>query len=350
MEILRNYPLLEHNTFRVQARAQWWVAYENLEDLDKLARDEYFATLRFINLGLGANTLFVGDFEGAVLHSKISDCDRVDGENKALPAIAENDPLLRVGSGVVWDQLVALTIANGLYGLENLSGIPSSVGAAVVQNIGAYGSEVGDFVESVELFDLKNGIPFRLTAKECNFAYRYSCFKESRFASCVVTHVVLRLSHNPDPNLSYQALAEKFTNDENPTPGQIRDHVLSIRASKLPDPQKLPNAGSFFKNPIITRGQFETLQRNYPQMPFWQLDNDNGIKIPAAWLIEKVGYKGKRNTTVGCYERQPLIVVNYGAEKGAEIVRFAEEIRQAINQEFGILLEPEVRYVEDSNR
>lgn len=348
MEICPNYPLLEHNTFRIKAHARWWIVYKEIDDLRKLARDEYFATLPFISLGLGANTLFLNDYQGAVLHSEIKSIERVDKEvSLSLDEITDTEPLLRVGSGVVWDDLVALTLENGLYGLENLSGIPASVGAAIIQNIGAYGSEVGQFVEEVEYFNLKTGELCVKKGRDCSFQYRYSLFKESEYASCVLTSVTFKLSYEPKLNLSYKVLAEAFLGEIEPSPYAIRLKVLSIRNSKLPKVEEYPNAGSFFKNPLVSLATLEKLQQVYPKIPYWSSPNgDEKVKIPAAWLIEQAGYKGKRSGYIGCYPLQPLVIVNYGASSGGEIQQFAEEVKMAVESRFGILLEPEVRYVE----
>lgn len=338
MKIIPSYSLLEHNTFRVEAKSSWWIAYEGVDDLEKLARDEYFKTLPFIHLGLGANTLFVGDYEGAVLHSQISSIELSEEEASSC--------LCRAGSGVVWDELVAQTVERGFYGLENLSGIPATVGAAIVQNIGAYGSEVGQFVEEIEVFDLSRGELFKLKSEEAQFGYRHSIFKTPDFERMVITHVTLRLSRTSHPNLSYHALAEAFSGKASPTPAEVRSQVLAIRQSKLPDVDEFPNAGSFFKNPVIAQDCFNALQSRFPSIPHWpSTSGDDRVKISAAWLIDQAGFKGKRVENVGCYPLQPLVIVNYGATSGAEIVQFAERVKVAVSQQFGIVLEPEVRFV-----
>lgn len=346
MEIIPSYSLLEHNTFRVEAKAQWWIAYRDIEDLKKLAKDEYFETLSFINLGLGANTLFLGDYKGAVLHSQITSIEEVGVIDSSMSSDSTSSPLIRVGSGVVWDEFVAETIARGFYGLENLSGIPASVGAAIVQNIGAYGSEVGHYVEEIEAFDLGTGKVLRLCAEEAQFGYRSSLFKTPQYDKVVITHVTFRLSTKPQPNLTYRALAEAFEGVVAPTPLEVRHKVLAIRGSKLPKVEEYPNAGSFFKNPLVSQEKFESIQKEYSSVPHWLSPNgDPKVKLSAAWLIDQAGYKGKRIGSVGCYPLQPLVIVNYGTPLGKEILLFSEKVKHAVRERFGIELEPEVRMV-----
>ncbi len=348
MEIKENYPLLAHNTFSVEASAKWWVAYDSLADLDKLARDEYFASLPFINLGLGANTLFLANYNGAVLHSQITTVEQVDKKNYPQIELAPNEILFRVGSGYVWDEFVEETTNKGYYGLENLSGIPSSVGSAVVQNIGAYGVEASQHIVAVELFDFTTGKAFEIInrGETCGFGYRKSVFKTARYHRSVITHAVFKLHTNEkNINVSYSALSEAF-NGKAPSPQQVREVVLAIRNAKLPNPRYIPNAGSFFQNPILSYTQFQSLQDCYPSIPHWASpEGDNKVKVPAAWLIEQAGYKGKRSGNVGCYEKQPLVIVNYGTRKGSEIAQFAEEVCNAVYEKFGISLVPEVRYL-----
>lgn len=348
MLIQEDFSLLEHHTLAVPAKSRWWITYDSLADLERLASDEYFASLDFVSLGLGANTLFCGDYSGAVLHSCIDSIERIDGScDFASLSGEESYSLLRVGSGVLWDQLVSYSLSQGLYGLETLSGIPSSVGAAVVQNIGAYGSEVGQFVYEVEFFDFATKQSRTLAGSGCQFGYRSSCFKQAELSEAVITYVTFKLPRHYVPNLTYQALREQFEEGEIPSAEAVREKVLAIRATKLPPVEELPNAGSFFKNPLVSESQLRELQSRFPSMPFWA--NETGgsdfWKIPAAWLIEQVGYKGKRSGNVGCYERQPLVVVNYGVSSGREIVDFAEEVQRAVASCFDILLEPEVRYI-----
>lgn len=356
MEIRQNYPLLEHNTFRVDAKAEWWVAYSSLEDLDKLARDEFFRSLRFVNLGGGSNVLFLGDYPGAVLHSQLTDL-----ETKELPpssvsgtpseicsstvAPATNSILVRVGSGFVWDEFVRWSLAQGYYGLENLSGIPGSVGASAVQNIGAYGCEASQFIEEISVFDFQAKQLRHLKGKECEFAYRSSIFKTKAFEETTITHVTYRLSRYPRVNLGYKALSDRFT-DICPTPQEIRETVLQIRGEKLPDPEALSNAGSFFKNPVVLRAECERLRSLYPEIPTYPAqEGDDFTKLSAAWLIDRAGFKGGRNGFVGCHEKHSLVVVNYGTANGQEIADFAAEVVDEVNNRFGITLEPEVRYI-----
>lgn len=344
MIITPHYPLLEHNTFKVNVKARWWVAYHSIDDLLRLARDEYFATLPFMQLGGGSNTLFLRDYEGAVLHSGIEGIE-------VLPSTLDDNPncvYVKVGSGIVWDDFVCWALNNRFYGVENLSGIPGSVGASAVQNIGAYGCEVADYIERVHTFDLSTAKEGELSAKECAFGYRSSIFKTDNYKELVITHVVYRLKKKSLPNLTYAALANYFANANTEANAEkVREAVISIRNQKLPDPKVLPNGGSFFKNPMVLKEQCADIATQYPSLQSYPVVGDeNHVKLSAAWLIEQTGYKGRYIGNVGCYEKQPLVIVNKdGLASGKEIADFAHEVAQDVYKRFGILLEPEVRYV-----
>lgn len=339
MEILQRHSLKAHNTFSIAATAEWFIEIDSLDDLKQLAADEYFATLPFVTIGEGSNLLFTADYTGAILHPRLGVGDSI----VPLPTDTEGDVLVRIGCGVIWDHFVSKALSQGLYGAENLSWIPGTVGAAAVQNIGAYGSEVSQLITKVETFDIATGKHHSFSVTDCQFAYRYSRFKRADMASHIVTYVTLRLSTCPRINLSYKALAERVA--PTATPHEIREAVIAIRKEKLPDPKELPNAGSFFMNPVVPAAQFEQLAQAYPSMPFYPTDNPGKIKLSAAWLIDQSGLKGYTSGAVGTYHRQPLILVNHGGATGAEIAAFSLEVAGKVQAKFGVMLHPEVRFL-----
>lgn len=310
--------------------------YENEEELNRILRDEYFQESLSLHIGEGSNLLFINDFNGIVLHSSI--------KGIVLTEDSPESVLLRIGAAERWDDIVAYAVSNGWGGIENLSHIPGETGAAAVQNIGAYGVEIKDVVETVETY---NQLTFekRIFANEaCHYSYRHSFFKESDHDPYIVTYVNIRLQKDPGYRLDYGNLKDVLK-DTALSLQAVRDAVISIRRCKLPDCGKLGNAGSFFMNPVISGGQFSELRRKYPEIPSYPL-SDGRIKVPAGWLIEQCGLKGKKQGNVGIYDKQALIIVNHGGATGDEIATFAEGISQAVNGKFGISLVPEVRYVQ----
>lgn len=234
-------------------------------------------------------------------------------------------------------------LQRGFYGVENLSAIPGTVGASAVQNIGAYGAEVSQFISAVETVDLHNGEKHTFTHEECAFAYRKSLFKQPEMASHVVTHVTYRLSREPQLNLSYAALKQTFEG-KNPTPLEVRQAVRSIRSAKLPDHHEYPNAGSFFMNPVVEAALAETMLKAYPEMPHYPAKD--GVKLSAAWLIDQSGLKGIRHGAVGTWPKQPLVIVNYEQANGREVADFAQFVVDTVKKKFAITLHPEVRYIQ----
>lgn len=334
MEILRHYSLKAHTGFRTDSYADWWIAFDSVADLQTLAKDEYFASLPFITIGEGTNLLFTGDYSGAVLYSRINSVEEIADEGSTR--------LVRVGSGVVWDDLVEILLQKGLFGAENLSGIPGTVGASAVQNIGAYGAEVSQIIDSVETVDLKNGKVHRFSREDCAFAYRKSLFKRQEADSHVVTHVTYRLQTEANPNLSYAALRQ-FFGEQTPTPAEVRRAVVEIRNAKLPDYHTYPNAGSFFMNPVVEEARCNALLAAYPDMPHYPAKE--GVKLSAAWLIDRSGLKGFRKDAVGTWHKQPLVLVNYADASGSEIADFARFVANTVQEKFDVRLNPEVRYI-----
>lgn len=338
MEILQSYSLRAHNTFGIDAQADWFIPFTSAEDLKLLARDEYFQECRCLPIGEGSNLLFLANFHGIVLQSRILTQER----------IAETDSTVDylVGSGVRWDDFVASTCQQGLWGAENLSLIPGQVGASAIQNIGAYGAEASELIQAVHTVHRRTGEVRVFAPEECRYGYRHSFFKEDEGADYIVTHVHYRLSKIAQPRLGYADLAERVValTDE-PTPEAIREAVIAIRRSKLPDPAELGNAGSFFMNPVIGAEAFATLQTKYPTAPHYLLP-DGRVKVPAGWLIDQAGLKGHRLGHAGVYERQALVLVNADGEAtGTDIARLAEYVQQTVLERFGIQIEPEVRYI-----
>lgn len=334
MNIREKESLVSHNTFQISVVADWWVGYSSLEDLKRLSQDEYFQSLPFLPIGQGSNLLFLEDYRGAILSSQINGIEVLNETSESVS--------LRVGSGIVWDDFVVWALAHGYNGIENLSWIPGTVGAAAVQNIGAYGAEIEEFIDCVETFDLKTGEQTLIAKADCQYGYRYSIFKEEMYKNHVITHVLFTLSKSNQVNLSYQALEAYFSNRE-PTPQQVREAVIKIRQSKLPNPHELPNAGSYFMNPVVPFEIYQRLSKEYPNIPYYPAEK--GIKLSAAWLLDQAGLKGYKKGNVGTYNQQPLIIVNFGKADGKEIADFAQELSDIVFDKFAIRLTPEVRYI-----
>ena len=286
-------------------------------------------------MGGGSNLLFLNNFSGTVLHSVI--------DNINIVAEDDNSVSVRVGSGVVWDDFVAYCVEKGWWGVENLSLIPGEVGASAVQNIGAYGVEVKDVLQSIEAISVDDLSKRIFTNAECNYAYRDSIFKKSLKGKYVITYVTYRLSKKANPNIGYGALKSVLA--ENPSLKEIRDAIIAVRNSKLPDPKVYGNAGSFFMNPVIPMEQFVALQSRYPDIPSYPA-SDGYIKVPAGWLIEKSGWKGKSLGNAAVYEKQALVLINRGGATGMEVKHLADTIIEDIKEIFGITLHAEVNYIE----
>ncbi len=335
----KNHSLLSHNTFGIACQADEYGEYESLDELRVLLHrhgDE-----RMLHIGCGSNLLFLSErFSGLVLHNSISHIELIEQRADSVR--------VRVGGGVQWDEFVQRSIAEGWHGLENLSFIPGEVGAAAVQNIGAYGAEVCQFVESVECVHLPTGEGRDFAASECNYAYRSSIFKESQRGQWAVVSVVFKLQRRFHPVLHYQGLRSRLAAqgiaEDKVTPQQVRTTIGELRSSKLPDPAQLGNAGSFFKNPIVPEVTKEQLLSAYPNMPFIELP-DGLVKIPAAWLIEKCGWKGRQLGRTAVYDRQPLVLVNCGGACGEDIRTLSEAVCADVRERFSICLEPEVQFV-----
>lgn len=333
----KNYNLLHHNTFCIDACCHTFVEYTSVEEAREVAdrlKDE--ATL--LILGGGSNLLLTGDFTGTVVHSAI--------KGWTTETLSDGNVLLRVGSGETWDDVVALCVANGWHGAENLSLIPGEVGASAVQNIGAYGAEVADLIEKVEAVDLQNGQVYEFTAADCQYGYRQSRFKHEWKNRFLITYVTYRLSTTYTPLLDYGNIRAELERRgiNSPTAAEVREVIIDIRRRKLPDPAVEGNAGSFFMNPVVSRELFEQLLADYPQMPHYFVD-DTHEKIPAGWLIDQCGWKGRSLGCAGVHSRQALVLVNRGGAKGEDIVHLSDAIRQDVKARFNIDIHPEVNIV-----
>ncbi len=335
MRIEQNFSLEKYNTFHLPVKTRWFMEYESEEDVQKILRDEYFQECLSTHIGQGSNLLFINDYNGIILHSAIRGMEVVSEDEATVS--------LRVGAGEVWDEVVAYAVSQGWGGFENLSLIPGDVGAAAVQNIGAYGVEIKDVIESVEAWNRLTFEKHVFTAEECGYGYRSSRFKDPHQDPHFITYVTLRLEKFPVFNIEYGALKQRLS-DKALTLENVRETVISIRKEKLPDTESLGNAGSFFMNPLITDEHFERIRKEYPDVPSYPAEKGK-VKVPAGWLIEKCGFKGQRHGNVGVYEKQALVLVNFGGATGDEIALFAESIRAAVKERFGIELMPEVKYI-----
>lgn len=335
-DIQHDQSLKRLNTFGLDTKASRYASPRDVDTLNRLLEDESRGQAPILIVGEGSNILFLNDFEGMVLKPGM----------KGIEPLEENgeDLLVRVGAAENWDKWVAYALEQGWYGLENLSLIPGSVGSSPVQNIGAYGVELKDHFDSLNAWDLKLNRHVKLERESCRFGYRSSIFKEEARGRYIITHVTFRLHKKAALHLDYGNVKEVFTKAGGRSPGDLRNAVIAIRRSKLPDPEQFGNAGSFFKNPMIDRTLFNCIRVDHPDVPSYP-DDGNQMKIPAAWLIEKSGWKGKRIGNVGTWPTQPLVIVNYGGATGQDIFEFSERIREDAERLFGINLEREVQVI-----
>lgn len=289
-------------------------------------------------LGGGSNVLFTRNWLGLIVHMGILGIEVVDESDEQVQ--------VAIGAGVIWHQLVMWAVENGYGGIENLSLIPGTVGAAPMQNIGAYGVELKDIFHSLEALELKTGKIVRFYREDCSFGYRYSIFKGEQEGKYIITKVFLTLGKHPILNTNYGAIKQTLTdlNIATPTIKDVSQAVINIRQSKLPDPDEIGNAGSFFRNPIIEKAHYEALDALYPDIPHYDLGNKE-VKIPAAWLIEKCGWKGHQQGEIGVHDKQALVLVNHGFGKGMDIRKLSIEIQRSVEKEFQIELKAEVNMV-----
>ena len=334
-QVYKTYSLLPHNTFGIKATADNFVEFSSVDDIMAFLGKGFNG--RSLVIGGGSNLLFVNDFCGTIFHSAI----------KGMEVVEENDKeiLLRVGSGVNWDELVAYTVEQGWGGLENLSAIPGEVGASAVQNVGAYGVEAGELIEKVETIRIEDAECQEFLHKDCDFSYRHSIFKTTEKGKNIITYVTYRLVKNPSFKLTYGNLFEKVEELGGATLANVRKAVCEIREAKLPNPDKVGSAGSFFMNPVVTKKVAEALAEEYPTMPKYPLPNGD-VKLSAGWLIEKCGWKETPHEHVGVYQHQALVVINRGNATGQDVLDFASAVVASVKEKFGVALNMEVNVIE----
>lgn len=342
MQIYSDYSLLKLNSFGINVKADKLIRIEKEKDVNQFLKNYDVSDQNVLILGGGSNLLFKENFNGIILKTEIKGISEISKEKKSVT--------LEIGNGVLWDDLVDYCVNKGYGGIENLAYIPGTVGAAPIQNIGAYGVEFQDVFVNLDGIDLSSGEKEEYIKSKCKFGYRDSIFKSTLKNKFMITKVRIKLSTEPNINTTYRAVDEYLKKNElnrsSLTIKEMRNIITDIRKSKLPEPDELGNAGSFFKNPIINEDDFNLLKKKYKDLVYFEIGVGK-YKIPAAWLIEKVGYKGKRKGNVGVHKQQALVLVNYGNASGNEIVDFATEIQTNILRKFNIPLETEVNIVQN---
>jgi UDP-N-acetylmuramate dehydrogenase len=339
MEVKENVELLPFNTFRLAARARYFATVTTPDEASDALMSATGRENKLLILGGGSNLLLTQDFKGFVVKNEI----------KGINKVSESDDTvtLRVGGGENWHGLVMHCVGRDLGGIENLSLIPGTVGAAPMQNIGAYGVEIKEVIHNVEAIELSTGKLRTFSNEECRFGYRESIFKQELRDKFFISSITLTLTRkNHRFNTSYGAIAEvlKEKNVEKVSVRAISDAVIDIRKKKLPDPEFIGNAGSFFKNPSVAQEVYAAMKKNFPTLPSYSGEN-NLVKIPAAWLIEQCGWKGKTLENIGVHKHQALVLVNYGGGDGKKIWRLAQDIQVSVQEKFSITLQPEVNII-----
>ncbi len=337
MIIKDNFPLKNFNTFHINANAKYFAAPESMEEISDLLQNEITKTNPVLILGEGSNTLFQNNFEGLVIKPNCNFIHIIDE--------GEHDVWVEAGAGVQWDDFVKWNVEHLLFGVENLSLIPGSIGACPVQNIGAYGVEVKDVITQVNGIYLDTRETFSLKNKDCNFGYRNSIFKHTLKNKTIITSVVFKLRKNAELNLDYGDVRRCVEEKGEVNLKNVRQAIIEIRESKLPDTETYGNAGSFFKNPVLTKENAEVFIKNFPEAPFYALENGE-IKVPAGWLIDSCQWKGKQMGNVAVHEKQALVLINKtGEATGTEILKLAAAIEDSVYNKFSISIEKEVNIV-----
>ncbi|HRZ97606.1 MAG TPA: UDP-N-acetylmuramate dehydrogenase [Paludibacter sp.] len=336
MNLQQNISLLNFNTFGIDVNADYLIEYFTVEDLTQVLQSETVKNNSVLQIGMGSNLLFMNDFKGVILHSQINTLQKID--------VDEQTVIVEAGSGVVWDDFVAFAVRNSWGGVENLSLIPGEVGAAAVQNIGAYGVEVQDVIDKVYAVEINSGKTRDFSNAECKYDYRKSVFKNELKGQFIITSVTFRLQKNPVYNLNYQHIENAVKTRGEINLENIRQTIIAIREEKLPDPKLTGNAGSFFMNPVISTSHFYELQSQFPTIPHYFV-SETEEKVPAAWLIDQCGWKGKQIGNAAVHAQQALVLVNKGGATGAEIANLAHQIQLSVNEKFGIALIPEVNFI-----
>lgn len=335
MKIYHNYPLKSLNTFNIEVDAQYFAEVASIKELTELQKFIQSQNIPFLILGGGSNILFTQDFRGLILKINLKGIDIITD--------TDGEVMIKAGAGEHWDEFVAYCVELGFGGLENLSLIPGCVGASPVQNIGAYGVEMKDFFISLEYYDFVSQKIRTFKKTDCEFDYRNSIFKNELKGKGVVTSVTFQLNKKPVLNLDYGSIKEELNKMgvSNPTIKSVRDAVIRIRKSKLPDPSEIGNAGSFFKNPVVSAEKHEQLKSDFPNLVSFDQKN-KAYKLAAGWLIDQCEWKGKRFGDAGVHKKQALVLVNYGNAKGKEIFELSEKVLNSVQTKFGVVLEREV--------
>jgi UDP-N-acetylmuramate dehydrogenase len=339
LHIQENISLLPYNTFKIDAKAKFLVVVRSIEDVQELVKSSIFRSQPYMILGGGSNLLLTRDFDGLVIKNEL--------KGIAVVSQSERYITLKVGAGESWHDLVMYCVDRNYGGIENLSLIPGTVGAAPMQNIGAYGVEVKEVIHNVEAIKLSSGELHTFSNEQCEFGYRESVFKQKLKGRYFISSITLSVTKTDHVfHVNYGAIREVLLqNGENDVSvKKISDAVISIRKSKLPDPNVIGNAGSFFKNPTVDTPFFESLKRKFPDIPSFPAEHGM-IKIPAAWLIEKNGWKGKTLENIGVHKHQALVLVNYGGGEGKKIWELAMQIQSSVKENFNITLQPEVNII-----
>ncbi len=334
MQIQKNISLKPYNTFGIDVTAKHFVSVSNIDDLKQiLSLKEYPNKLVF---GGGSNMLLTKDFKGFVIHINLKGIEIISEDNDSV--------IVKANAGENWHEFVLWCINNDFGGIENLSLIPGNVGTAPIQNIGAYGVELKDTFDSCEALSLETKTLQSFSKSDCNFGYRNSIFKQEAKGKFIITSVNFKLSKNHHKlSINYGAITSQLElmQVSNPTIQDVSKAVISIRESKLPNPKEIGNSGSFFKNPVISKTHFNTLLKNFKDIPSYPISEDE-VKVPAGWLIEKAGFKGKRFGNYGVHKNQALVLVNYGDAKGIDILNLSKLIQKTVERLFGIFIEAEV--------
>jgi UDP-N-acetylmuramate dehydrogenase len=338
MLIEKQISLKPYNTFNVEASAKYFAKVKTTDELLELLLDDTYKLESKLFIGSGSNILFTKDYDGIVIKIESSEISIISEDNDSV--------FIQADAGVGWDEFVKYCVDKGFSGVENLSYIPGTVGAAPIQNIGAYGAEVKSVVESVNVILLDSNKEKRFQKSECNFDYRNSIFKNELKGKFVITSVLFKLAKNRKLNLDYAPLKNLFDYKriDDVSLSDVREAVIAIRKSKLPEPTEIGNAGSFFKNPIISKEKFDELKQSYSDLNGYPEQN-RSVKISAAWLIEKCGLKEKRIGNTGVHEKQALVIVNYGDATGKEILEFSKMIQSKVEEKFDIKIINEVNII-----
>lgn len=336
MAILKeNFSLRKYNTFNINVLCKYYFEYQTQEEICNFLLDNQLSGTEYLILGSGSNIVFTKDYDGLIIHPQIKGIEIIEED--------EDYAFVKVGAGEIWDDFVLWAVENNLSGIENLSAIPGNVGSTPIQNIGAYGVEVSDCIDRVHTLSIEDNREISFSNSQCEFDYRNSVFKNEYKNMFIINHVTFKLNKKHIFKIHYGkidlALKGKEINLSN-----IRETITSIRNSKLPDPKILGNAGSFFKNPIVSKQRIEDIKKTYKDMPSYEIDADNA-KLAAGWLIEQAGWKGKNFGAVGVHKDQALVIINNGGANGMEIIKLANEISKSVFMKFGIKLEMEVMAV-----